>query len=82
MTVQYTGYEFSHNLCTEQSPKESDDNRCCTNTICSPEDEYNSAQNMYRNKINDKCIKITNLCIKLVKKTIILLLSLSFFHLR
>ena len=25
--------EDSHNLCTEQSPKESDDTRCCTNTI-------------------------------------------------
>jgi len=22
-----------HNLCTEQSPKESDDTRCCVNTI-------------------------------------------------
>jgi len=34
------------NLCTEQSPKESDDTRCCTNTICPPEDEHNSARNM------------------------------------
>ena len=25
--------EFSRSLCTEQSPKESDDTRCCTNTI-------------------------------------------------
>jgi len=25
--------ESSHNLCTEQSPKESDNTRCCTNTI-------------------------------------------------
>ena len=25
--------EDSRNLCTEQSPKESDDTRCCTNTI-------------------------------------------------
>ena len=25
--------EDSHNLCTEQSPKESDDTRCCVNTI-------------------------------------------------
>jgi len=25
--------EFSRNLCTEQSPTESDDTRCCTNTI-------------------------------------------------
>ena len=25
--------EDSHNLCTGQSPKESDDTRCCVNTI-------------------------------------------------
>jgi len=25
--------EDSRNLCTEQSPKDSDDTRCCTNTI-------------------------------------------------
>ena len=25
--------ESSRNLCTEQSPKDSDDTRCCTNTI-------------------------------------------------
>jgi len=44
-----TGYErteSSRNLCAEQSPKESDDTRCCTNTICPPEDEHNSARNM------------------------------------
>jgi len=34
------------NLCTEQSPKDSDDTRCCTNIICPPEDEHNSARNM------------------------------------
>ena len=28
------------------SPKESDDTRCCTNTICPPKDEHNSARNM------------------------------------
>ena len=42
----------SRNLCTEQSPKESDDTRCCTNTICHPEDEHSSARNMYWNVIN------------------------------
>ena len=36
----------SRNVCTEQLPKESDDTRCCTNTICPPEDEHNSARNM------------------------------------
>jgi len=38
--------QSSHNLCTEQSPKESDNTRSCTNTICPPEDEHNSARNM------------------------------------
>ena len=38
--------EDSRNLCTEQSPKESDDTRCCNNTICPPEDEDNSAWNV------------------------------------
>jgi len=38
--------EDSSNLCTEQSPKESDDTTCCTNTICPPEDEHNSARNI------------------------------------
>jgi len=28
--------ESSRNLCTEQSPKGSDDTRCCTNTIVLP----------------------------------------------
>ena len=37
---------LSRNLCTEQSPKESDGTRCCINTICPPEDENNSARNM------------------------------------
>jgi len=34
------------NLCTEQSPKESDDTRGCINTILPPEDEHNSARDM------------------------------------
>jgi len=52
------------NLCTEQSPKESDDTRGCTNTTCPPEDGI---------IVLETCrgIKIKNLCIKLVKKTII-----------
>jgi len=34
VTVQYTGYDrTARNLCTERSPKESDDTRCCVNTI-------------------------------------------------
>jgi len=42
----------SRNLFTEQSPKEIDDTRRCTNTIRPPEDEHNSARNMYRSIIN------------------------------
>jgi len=44
--------EDSLNLCTEQSPKESDDTRCCTKTICLPEEEHNSARKKQRNVIN------------------------------
>ena len=44
--------EGCRNVCTEQSPKESDDTRCCTNTNCPPEDEHNSARNIYRSIIN------------------------------
>ena len=40
------GLQSSRNLCTEQLPKESDSIRCCTNTICPPEYEHNSARNM------------------------------------
>ena len=38
--------ESSRILCTERSPKESDGTRCCTNAVCTPEDEHNSARNM------------------------------------
>ena len=34
------------NLCTEQSPKESDRSRCCNYTVRPPEDEHSSARNM------------------------------------
>ena len=44
--------EDYRNLCTEQSPTECDDTRCCTNKICPPEDDHNSARNMYRSIIN------------------------------
>ena len=36
----------SSNMCTEQSPKESDHTRCCTNTIFRPENEHNNARKM------------------------------------
>ena len=44
--------ESYRNLCTEQSPEDSDDIRCCTNTIYPPEDGHNSTRNMNRNVIN------------------------------
>ena len=37
---------------TEQSPKQSDETRCCTNTIWPPEDEHNSARNTQRDVIS------------------------------
>jgi hypothetical protein len=38
--------QFFLNLCTGLSLTDSDDTRCCINTIC-PEDEQDIAQNMY-----------------------------------
>jgi len=69
MTVQYTGYErtiVTCNLCTEQLPKESDDTRCCTNTIVLLKMSIIVLETC--RAIYMKCIKIKNLCIKLVKK--------------
>jgi len=58
----------SRNLCIEQSPKESGDTRCCTNTTVS----WRWAQQFSKHvEEYNKCIKIKNLFIKLVKKTII-----------
>jgi hypothetical protein len=34
------------NQCTVQPLTESDDTRCCNNTICPPEDEHSIARNM------------------------------------
>ena len=44
--------DSSRNLCIEHSPTDSEDTRCCINTICPPEDEHNSARNMYWNILN------------------------------
>jgi hypothetical protein len=38
---------FFLNLCTGRSLTESDDTRCCINTIWPPEDEQDIARNMY-----------------------------------
>jgi len=52
-------------LCTEQSPKESDDTRCCTNTIVLLKMSIIVSKHVDE---HNKCIKIKNLFIKLVKK--------------
>ena len=58
--------QSSRNLCTEQSPKESDDTSCCSNTIVPLKMNIIVEENVEE---NNKCIKIKNLSIKLVKKT-------------
>ena len=68
MLVQHL-VSSSRNLCTEQSPKDSDDTICCINTLVLLKMStivLETCRGIY-----NKCIKIKNLCIKLVKKTII-----------
>ena len=43
-----TSFECSPNRCTVQPFTESDDTRCCNNTICPPEDGHVNARNMSR----------------------------------
>jgi len=57
--------EDSRNLCTEQSPTESDGTRCCNNTIVLLKMNIIVLKHV---EVYNKCIKINNLCIKLVKK--------------
>jgi len=46
---------------------ESDDTRCCNDTICPPEDENSTARNMSRIIMyHIYCYKIKELCINLV----------------
>ena len=40
--------ESALNRCTVQPFTESDDTRCCENTICTPEDGHVNARNMLR----------------------------------
>ena len=40
--------EFALNRHTARPFTDSDDNRCCNNTICPPEDEQGTARNMSR----------------------------------
>ena len=52
---------------TVQPFTESDDTRCCNNTICPPEDGHVDARNMSRIIMEHTyCYRIKELCIKLV----------------
>jgi len=68
--------DSSRNLCTEQSPKESDDTRCCTNTIVLLKMSIIVLENVEE---CNKCIKINNLCIRLVKKRMSFMYSVFVF---
>jgi len=48
--------DFALNRCTVQPFTESDDTRCCVNTIFPPEDAHVNARNMLMNK--ELCIKV------------------------
>jgi len=43
-----SGLQSALNWHTVQTFTESDDTRCCNNTICPPEDEHSTARNMSR----------------------------------
>ena len=64
--------ESSRSLCTERSPKESDDTRGCVNIIVLL--KMSTIMLETCRGIN-KCIKIKNLCIKLTKKKTIIILG-------
>jgi len=42
-----SGLQSALNRHTVQPFTESDDTRCCNNTICPPEDEHSTARNMF-----------------------------------
>ena len=46
--VSCGGLKSARNRCTVQPFTESDDTRCCENTICPPEDGHVNARNMSR----------------------------------
>jgi len=69
--------ESSPSLCTVQSPKESDDIRCCTNTIFLLKIGTIALETCRHVEECNKCIRIKNLCIKLVKKKTIVILGLT-----
>jgi len=68
--------QSSHNLCTEQSPEESYDTRRCINTFFL----LKMSKIVLHVEECNKCIKINNLCTKLVKKRIIIVQQVSIKH--
>jgi len=68
--VPCSSAESALNRHTIQPFTESDDTRCCNNTIWPPEDEHGTAQNMSRIiTYHIYCYRIKELCIKLVNET-------------
>ena len=45
-TLVVSGLQSAHNQCTVQKFTESEDTRCCVNTIFPPEDGHVNARNM------------------------------------
>ena len=52
LSLSVRAEQFSLNLCTGRPLTESDDTRCCINTIRPPDDEHDVARNMLRTVIN------------------------------
>ena len=62
-----SGLQSALNRHTVRPFTESDDARCCNNTICPPEDEHSTAGNMLRIiMLHIYCYIIKELCINLV----------------
>ena len=62
-----SGMRYAVNRRTVRPFTESDDTRCCNNTICPPEDEHSTARNMSSIIMQHiYCYRIKELCIKLV----------------
>jgi len=56
-----SGLQSALNRHTVRPFTDSDDTRCCNNTICPPEDEHSTARNMLRiiiKHIREFCIKL------------------------
>ena len=56
--VTVSKWPFGAQVCTGRSLIDSDDTRCCVNTICPPEDEQDIARNMYMYRTVINVLKI------------------------